>query len=66
MPNEPPKSRPEAPAPKPKRSASGGDESVYGSQWGQSGKQNPDDAQQADPRSPTPPGGGAKTPRRPH
>ena len=60
MPNEPPKSRPEPPAqPSPSKPAHPQPESgVYGSQWGQSGKQNPDDAAKADPRTGPAPGQG--------
>jgi hypothetical protein len=51
MAEEKPQSRPEPPESqsKPTDPKSGG--SVYGGQWGQSGKQNPEDPERADPRS---------------
>ena len=55
MADEPPKSRPEAPPEAPAPGQPAADESVYGGQWGQSGKQNPDDPAKADPRSDPPP-----------
>jgi len=58
MADEEPKSRPETPAPQPADPRTG--KSVYGGQWGQSGKQNPQDPAKADPTS-TPPA----TPQRP-
>jgi hypothetical protein len=60
MADEEPKSRPEAPATEPADPQTG--KSIYGSQWGQSGKQNPKDPAQADPASAPEPA--PTTPRR--
>jgi hypothetical protein len=54
MADEQPKSRPEPPRPDGKGAPEDKD-AIYGGQWGQSGKQNPEDPNKADPRS-QPPG----------